>query len=219
MSSYNESGQESLRIGYSDPHAMNNISRTLTLLQQENEQIRPRFTLDQTNANLARLERGQLDIIISMKDHSYKNKDIEFSELIIDRFFCVVNKAHTLASDSKNNTVDTDDFKMYPQVIAIPSYLRTSNYLNHHSLIPIEENVENIMTANAPESYALVLAGYGFALIPGHLLMPHPDLIFLNWKTSPTSPMGIYHRKGSAKENPAISRFLQVAKKVYAEKQ
>ena len=217
MSSYSEAEQRSIRIGYSDPHAMNNISRTLGILHNNHENISPRFTLDQTDANLARLERGQLDLVISMRDHSYKNRDTAFMEMMIDSFYCVVCKDHPLAKASTDGTVNTDDFGSYPQIISIPSYLRTNNFLSHHSIIPINENVTNIMTANAAECYGLILAGYGFSLVPGHLLMPHPNLVFLKWENSPTSAMGIYHKKGIAKDNPILLEYLQIAKDVYSD--
>ena len=115
-----------------------------------------------------------------------------------------------------DGTVITDDFWPYPQIFAIPSYLRVSNFLNQHPLLPVNETVMNTITADAHEAYTLVLAGYGFSMVPGHLLMPHPELAFLKWKTSPTSPMGIYHGKGKAKENPVLLKFLRIAKDLYS---
>ena len=83
-------------------------------------------------------------------------------------------------------------------------------------MLPVNETVMNIMTADAHEAYTLVLAGYGFTMIPGHLLMPHPELVFLEWKTSPTAPMGIYHGKGKAKENPVLLNYLRISKGLYS---
>ena len=214
MSSYSSIGQNSLRIGYSDPHAMNRIAQALSLLRKEQDNISPRFSMDQTNANLARLERGQLDMVIGMKDFSYKNRDVAFMEMMTDRFYCVIRKDHPLAK-KEGETIITDDFWPYPQILAIPSYLRVNSFLDQHSLLPFNENVINYITSDVHEAYGLILAGYGFAMVPGHLLMPHPDILWLDWKTSPTSPMGIYHKKGSAKDNPALLAYLRVAKELY----
>lgn len=215
MASNSDKEQNHLRIGYSDPHAMNQISRTLGLLQKAGENASPRFTLDQTHANLARLERGQLDMVVGMKDYAYANRDVAFMEMMSDRFFCVTRKEHPLAEKAAAGRVITDDFWPYPQILALPSYLRVDSFLNRHALLPVNEQVVNYMTADAHEAYGLVLAGYGFAMIPGHLLMPHPELVFLSWKTSPSSPMGIYHKKGSAKERPVLLKYLRAAKAVY----
>ena len=216
MASYSNSEQNYLRIGYSDPHAMNQISKALASLHGEYPNVSPRFTFDQTNANLARLERGQLDLVIGMKDYSYENRDIVFMEMMRDRFFCVVPKNHPITQKAVDGKIITDDFWPYPQILAIPSYLRVNNFLNQHPMLPVNETVMNIMTADAHEAYTLVLAGYGFTMIPGHLLMPHPELVFLEWKTSPTAPMGIYHGKGKAKENPALLNYLRISKGLYS---
>ena len=216
MSSYTEQEQSFLRIGYSDPHAMHQISQTLALLRETYPNSSPRFTFDQTNANLARLERGQLDLVIGMKDYSYASREVAFMEMITDRFYCVVQKNHPIALNASDDRVITDEFWPYPQILAIPSYLRINNFLNQHPILPINEQVMNYMTADTHEAYGLVLAGYGYAMIPGHLLMPHPELKFFKWKTSPTAPMGIYHRKGEAKANPVLLSYLRAAKMIYA---
>ena len=216
ISAYGDSEQSYLRIGYADPHDINCISKTFALLLEDYKNVSPRFTIDQTDANLARLERGQLDMVIGIKDYSYKNKDIVFVEMMTDRFTCIVNNDHPLARTAQTDTVITDDFWEYSQVIAIPSYLLVNNFINKHPILPVNEKVTNYNCSNNAEAYGMVLAGFGFSMIPTHLLMPHPNLRFFKWKTTPTTPMGIYYAKGSSNDNQIILSYLKKARMAYA---
>ena len=113
LSSYSMSEQNFLRIGYSDPHGINLISQTLAALKLDHPGLSPRFTIDQTDANLARLERGQLDLIVGIKDYTYQNKDVIFMELLKESFTCVVRNDHPLAEIGNTREIITDDFWPY----------------------------------------------------------------------------------------------------------
>ncbi len=216
--SYSQIENYYLRIGYSDPHAINRVSQTLTQLRKKHSNIYPRFTLNQPDANLARLEHGQLDLVVSIKDYSYSNKDIIFMELKTERFVCVVRKDHPLAAVAgEKKIVTTDQLWTHQQVLAIPPYLMHNQFMARHSLLPINDKIVNYSCKNNSEAYGLVLAGFGFCMVPTYLLMPHPDLAFLEWKQSPRTPMGIYYRKGSPKDNPILLDYLKAAKTIYAD--
>lgn len=215
LSSYSMQEQSFLRIGYSDPHGINLISHTLAALRTDHPDLSPRFTLDQTDANLARLERGQLDLIVGMKDYTYQNKDVAFMELLKETFTCVVRYDHPLAEIGEERELITDDFWPYSQILAIPPYLLVNNHMNRHSILPVNDHVTNYNCSNNTEAYGLILAGFGFCMVPSHLVMPHPKLSCLTWKTSPQAPMGIYYRKGSLKENPVMLDYVKHARDLY----
>lgn len=215
LSSYSLLEQNFLRIGYSDPHGINLISHTIAGLRTEHPALSPRFTMDQTDANLARLERGQLDLIVGMKDYTYQNKDVIFMELLKETFTCVVRKDHPLAEAGKDREIITDDFWPYSQILAIPPYLMVNNHMSRHTILPVNDNVINYSCSNNTEAYGMILAGFGFCMVPGHLVMMHPELSFLKWKTSPQAPMGIYYRKGALKDNPVLLAYVKQAKNVY----
>ena len=215
LSSYSMQEQSFLRIGYSDPHGINLISHTLAALRTDHPDLSPRFTLDQTDANLARLERGQLDLIVGMKDYTYQNKDVVFMELLKETFTCVVRYDHPLAEIGEERELITDDFWPYSQILAIPPYLLVNNHMNRHPILPVNDHVTNYNCSNNTEAYGLILAGFGFCMVPSHLVMPHPKLSCLTWKTSPQAPMGIYYRKGSLKENPVMLDYVKHARDLY----
>ena len=82
-----------------------------------------------------------------------------------------------------------------------------------HHIVPVNDELDNIICANTSEAYNLVLAGASFALIPRHLTLPHKELAFLTWKESPHAPMGIYYRQQSnIDKNSAIYKFIGLAK-------
>ena len=143
LSSYSMSEQNFLRIGYSDPHGINLISQTLAALRSDHPGLSPRFTIDQTDANLARLERGQLDLIVGIKDYTYQNKDVIFMELLKESFTCVVRNDHPLAEIGNTREIITDDFWPYSQILAIPPYLLVNNHMNRHPILPVNDHVIN----------------------------------------------------------------------------
>ena len=81
-----------------------------------------------------------------------------------------------------------------------------------HKIVPVNENLDNSICINVNEAYGLVLAGFGYALIPEHLVMEHPDLTFINWMESPCSDFGIYYKKHEKKNvSSALMNFVTTA--------
>ena len=217
ISSFSDNEQNYLRIGYSDPHAINRISHTLALMREKYSRLYPRFTLDQTDANLARLERSQLDLVIGIKDYSYENRDIMFMELMKERFVCIVRSDHPLLKDiGDSDTVITDQLRPYSQILAIPPYLIRNYFTTRHSILPVNNDVTNYTVSNSTEAYGMLLAGYGYCMVPSHLVIPHEDIRVLNWKQSHETSMGIYYRKGSLKDSPVILDYIKFAKDIYS---
>ena len=190
-------------------------SVSLTPLLSENANIVPELTLDQTDANLHRLSVHQLDLVIGMKDAKFTADDIVFQKLREDAFVCVVNKQHPLAQKCKKRrqkSVSSADIWPYRQIIDIPPYLLKHVFSRGHHIVPVNDELDNIICATTSEAYNLALAGAGFALIPGHLILPHKELVFLPWEESPHAPMGIYYRQQAAiDKNSAIYKFICTA--------
>jgi len=138
-----------------------------------------------------------------------------FMELLKESFTCVVPNDHPLAEIGNIREIITDDFWPYSQILAIPPYLLVNNHMNQHPILPVNDHVINYNCSNNAEAYGLILAGFGFCMVPGHLLIPHPELVFLKWKTSPIAPMGIYYRKGALKENRVMLDYAKQARIIY----
>ena len=215
MESFHKSQRNVLRIGYADSHANWLISKILAPLLEMQDNIVPELTLDQTDANLHRLAVNQLDLVIGMKDAKFSDEAIHFVKLHDDGFICVVSKAHALALQCRKRrqkSVSSSDLWSHRQIIAIPPYLLKHTFSRGHRIIPVNDELDNILCATISEAYNLALAGAGFALIPEYLALPHKELAFLPWAESPRAPMGIYYHKDSAlNKNSAIQKFIREA--------
>ncbi|MBR1741046.1 MAG: LysR family transcriptional regulator [Lachnospiraceae bacterium] len=226
ISGFHQTSLHSLRIGYSDPHCMNITSKILKELLPSFPSLHPSLIYDQTDANLSRLTSGQLDLILGMRDARFSDENIIFKKLHEDYFVCVVSKSHPIlekinfyesdAPAEKKPEVTSGLLWNYRQVINLPPYLMKNYFSRGHRIVPVNDELDNIICINTNEAYPLVISGFGYSLIPEHLLMPHPDLVFLKWKESPHSAFGIYYRKEAAKDKAsALAHFVKTAKALY----
>ena len=218
MESFHRSRRNVLRIGYADPHANWIISKILTPLIITQDNIAPELMLDQTDANLHRLLVNQLDIVIGMKDAKFSDESIDFVKLRNEGFVCIVSKRHEIAVQCKKRRkkcVSSLDLWPHRQIIAIPPYLLKHSFSRGHRIIPVNDELDNMLCATISEAYNLVLAGTGFALIPEHLALPHKELSFFPWDESPHAPMGIYCRKEAIHDRGSVvCKFIGEAQTV-----
>ena len=219
LSNFQERELHSLKIGYMDPLTINLISRILKQLLQSDPNVIPTFTEDQTDANLSRLINNQLDLIIGMKDAKFKDSGIQFTLLQEEELFCVMSKEHPLSKDlmkHKKKTVTTNDLWQYRQIISVPPYLLRNFFSRGRYIVPVNDDLDNAICSNANEAYGLLLAGFGYAFLPGFEIMDHPDLITFKWAESPHAPFGIYSKVSTAKDKKSMEyAFIQFAKEIY----
>ncbi len=216
MESFHKNERNVLRIGYADSHANRLISKILSPILDSQNNIVPELTLDQTDANLRRLSLSQLDLVIGMRDAKFADEAIDFVKLRDDGFICIVSKAHELALECKKRRkkcVSSSDLWLHRQIIAIPPYLLKHTFSRGHRIIPVNDELDNVLCATISEAYSLALAGAGFALIPEHLALPHKELAFFPWDESPHAPMGIYCRKEAIHDKDSVvCKFIGEAK-------
>lgn len=208
-----------IRIGYCDPQANYIISRILQKMKESHLSFYPEFYLAQLDNCLSRLERGELDIILSMKDFSFSSDGMIFMKLITESFVCTARKDYPLFESiaPDQSQITADSFLKYPQIMCIPEYLRRNSFLKKQPLLPVNDSVPLYRVNYVNESYTLILAGLGYSLIPHYLLIPHPDLRFIDWKGSPEAPLGIYYRKGEVREKRLVREFLRSSSQVFSD--
>lgn len=221
ISNFSLSQKHSLRIGYSDPHTIRFISYILQQLLTDYPNLTPNLTYDQTDANLSRLVLGQLDLVMGMRDARFSDDTIVFRKLHEDSFVCIVSKNHPLLQELTPNqdgtySVTSDQLWNHRQIITIPPYLLKNYFSRGHHIVPVNDNQDNCICINTNEAYGLVLSGLGYAFIPEHLIMEHPELVFLKWTESPHSGFGIYYRKeANDNKSSALTHFLKLSKEYY----
>lgn len=220
ISSYYINQHNSLGIGYSDPHAMQIIGNILSMVFSEGSfsNLTPQFTIDQTDANLSRLQKGQLDIVIGIRDAKFDDSNIIFTKLSSSGFKCAVSKHHPIAmqyiNSKKPREISSGDLMAYRQILAIPPYLLKTFFSRGHKLLPVNEDVSNIICNNTNEAYGLILSGIGYSMVPDYLIIDHPDILFLDWNETPHARFGIYHKKEYNEKTPLHS-FIKNAKELY----
>ncbi|MCR5666499.1 MAG: LysR family transcriptional regulator [Eubacterium sp.] len=212
---------QSIRIGYSDPNVMGRVSSLLKLLHKQFPNLTPIFTYDQTDANLGRLQHGQLDVMFSMKDSHFSDDHILFHKLRDERFACIIARSHPFAATLLEEYPDMTSVttkQLWPceQVVAIPPYLLKQYFSRGRKIISVNEDLTNIICSNTNEAYGLVLGEFGYAMIPRHMIMPHPDLYFWDWTDSPVADFGLYYRKEAVKDTASIiSSFIKSASDIF----
>lgn len=223
ISGFSRTARQPLRIGYSDPHSIHRISQVLRQMMKLHENLVPELIYDQTDANLSKLKHSQLDLIVSMRDARYSDDQIVFRKLKEETFVCVISRFHAFAVSTSGDSsfsgeISTRDIQHIRQVILIPPYLMTNYFTRGLKIVPVNDELDNIICNNANEAYGLVIAGAGYAFIPRHLVIDHPDLEFWKWKETPLAPFGLYYRKTqAARQNIFIKDFIQTAKTIYAD--
>jgi len=203
IKSFQRKASRSLRIGYMDPHTINIISQILKPVLLSHPNVIPEFRHNQTDANLSHLINNQLDLIIGMKDAKFKDADITFTHLRDEYFFVVMENDLPLAKvlkDSGKTSVTTKDLWNMNQIISIPPYLLKNFFSRGHRILPINDNVDNAICSDSNETYGLILAGFGYAYIPEHEIIEHPDLKVFAWEESPHAPFGIYSKASALKD-------------------
>ena len=201
ISAYSGNTRNPIRVGYTDPMVMPHISNILKQFTntQAGNIITPELVFDQTDANLGRLKKDQLDCLFAMRDALFDDAEIIFSPLMTCGFLCAVSKTHPLAKPYLDDParaleVTTEQIWEYRQIIATPPYLMKRYFSKGKHVVPINDNADNILCSNTNEAYALVLAGLGYSMVPEYLRMNYLDLLYLKWVESGHSPFGVYYK-------------------------
>ena len=218
IASFHSKSKSTLRIGYSDPHGLPLINKVLGKIKGNFENLIPSFVFEQTDTNLGRLVHGQTDIVVGIKDSKFKDDSVDFKQLRSVGFVIAFPKNHPLvkmAKRKKLTEISQEVLWDYTQVVQIPPYLLKNVFSKGSHILPVNDKLNNIICSFAPEVYALVKAGFGFAFVPEYLALPDKGLIFYPFKETHHAPFGIYYRKESLEaEDSAVSRFLEKAEEV-----
>ena len=219
ISSFNAESKHSLRIGYSDPNALHFVSRVFASMKAASDSafLLPQFSLAQNDANLALLSKGQLDVVVGMKDAKFKDEAVEFIKLSDMGFSVVMPKNHPVARVAKRKKlleIPAELLWPHNQVIQMPPYLLKNVFSKSGSyLIPVNENAENCLCSYTTETYALLKAGFGFAFVPEYLAIPDDELVIFPFAETKRAPFGLYVRKDALKENSSIiNSFVAAAR-------
>lgn len=220
ISHFQTEAHQVLRIGYMDTQAMPLLGTFLRPVLEQNEKLTAAFTLDQTDANIQRLASGNLDLIFTIKDAKFNHESIVFTPLHTEQFYCICRKDHPLALNNKKKGrkhVSSEELLSYRQIFDIPPYLLKHVFSRGHRLLPVNEELDNIICANASEACTLALCGAGYVLLPEYLLPVHKELAVFSWPESPVAQLGLYSLKKSLTDKEsAVYQVIRAARTYYS---
>ncbi len=198
-----------LAIGYSDPNDLLRLVTVLDRLRTEHEGFHVTLSLGARDANLDRLVREQLDIVLGFKSTVPEGGGILFKPLITGGLSCIVRKDSPLAPLDE---VGLEEVSGYPQIVCLPANIRRKGSAAQGA-IPRTDEADTITCSTTTEAFCLVDAGFGFALVPEVETMPDPNQKALAWCGSPVATFGAYVR--NAKRGGLVPRFLEIAREEY----
>lgn len=199
----------SLAIGYSDACELMRLSPVLDRLRREHDGFHVALSQGPRDANVTMLLREQLDVVMGFESKALVAGGVGFTALRGDVLNCVVRVDSPLAELGE---VGPGDVEGMAQVFCVSPGLRRRGYRAQAS-IPTPADAQVTQCATSSEAYALVDAGFGYALVPSLYTMPDPFHRILRWKGSPNVRYGLYHRAGA--RNNLVSSFASIAVETY----
>lgn len=198
-----------LTIGYSDPNDLHRLAPVLGALHRERPEVRVAFVQGPRDANIERLTREQLDLVLGFETTSLEVGGIAFEPLRNDTLVCVVRDDSPLALLDEVGQEDVDGL---PQIVCLPMGLRRRGYTAQQA-IPRTDEQHTVFCATTTEALCLVDAGFGYALLPAISAVPLKGHRVLPWRGSTRASYGTYLR--SEGTSALCRRFLSVAREVY----
>lgn len=199
-----------LAIGYSDPNDLLRLAPVLDRLRRECHAFHVTLSLGPRDSNVEKLSREQLDIVLGFKSASCEASNVVFRPLRTDGLNCIVRKDSPLAAFDE---LGLEEVAGYPQVVCLPASIRRKGSAAQGS-IPRTDDEHTITCSTTTEAFALVDAGFGYALVPAIETMPDPNQKALAWKGGARATFGVYVRNDA--RGDLVARFLEVAEEEYA---
>ena len=182
---------EELVIAYSDSNEPMRLVPVLDRLRREREGIHVLLTQGPRDANIARLQREEVDVVMGFLSENLATHGIVFTELADDGLSCVVRKDSPLATLDE---VGREEVEGLPQVLCMPSSLRRRGY-RAQAVLPSTDAAHTTQCATSSEAYALVDAGFGYAIVPTVYTTPDPFHRVLRWREGVRASYGFYSRE------------------------
>ena len=198
-----------LVVAYSDSNEPMRLVPVLDRLRREHMGAHVLLTQGPRDANITRLQREEVDIVMGFESEFLSKGGIGFTGLADDGLSCVVRKDSPLA---ELDEVGRDDVEGLPQVVCLPPGLRRRGY-RAQSALPTTDAVQTTQCATSSEAYALVDAGFGYAIVPTVFTMPDPFHRVLRWRDGTRAVYGFYSREGDGRD--LVQGFVEIAKTEY----
>lgn len=200
---------DDLVIAYSDSNELYRLAHVLDAMRRERPSLHVQLRQGSRDGNIARLEREQVDVVLGFEPQAPVGAGLGFTRVATSDLSCVVRADSPLAPLDE---VGAQDVTGLPQVLCLPPGMRRRGIASQTG-IPASDDCST-HCATTSEAYALVDAGFGYALVPSIFTMPDPLHRAIPWKGHSSATYGIYHRVGS--RGNVVPQFVERAREVYA---
>ena len=199
-----------LRIGYSDTNELLRLPDVFAKLRERYPDFMPLLIHDRGENNLSQLENGQLDVCFALED-AKRNSKTRFQPLGDRPLVCVLPRQHPLAEQP---FIRLEQLRGERQILVIPLPLRNRFYSEDKKPLYAADTQEEWVTLcdNASEAYSLVLAGFGYCLLPRYIAVPHDNLRMIDCDLAVEQVHGVCYRESAL--SPLLREFLQYLREV-----
>lgn len=199
-----------LVIAYSDTSELMRLTPVLDLLRREHEGLHVQLRQGPRDANVSQLSREQVDIVMGFRTKPLDAGGVSFTALIESGLCCIVRKDSPLAGFE---SLGPEDVEGLPQVVCLPPGLRRHGSVAQ-SEVPDAGYGLTTQCATSSEAYALVDAGFGYAIVPSLYTMPDPFHQVIAWRGKARSAYGAYHRRDE--RTGLAAEFVRMACDVFS---
>ena len=201
-----------LRIGYSDPNELIRMTGVLSRLRERYADFTPLLVLNKWDANVAQMEDGQMDVCFALADGKRHGK-LLFQPLSTKALVCVLPKEHPLA---QLPSIRYEQIRDERQIRVVPLILRNQFYnAEKDILLPMDaRDEEATLCDNATEACSLVLAGFGYCLMPAYFVPADEGLRKVPCDLFMNLTHGVYYTERGM--TPLLREFLQLLQEACA---
>lgn len=200
---------DGLVIAYSDSNELYRLAYVLDAIRRERPGLHVQLRQGSRDGNIARLEREQVDVVLGFESQTPVGAGLGFTRVATSDLSCVVRADSPLAALDE---VGAQDVTGLSQVLCLPPGMRRRGIASQTDIPASDDSSTHCATTS--EAYALVDAGFGYALVPSIFTMPDPLHRVIPWKGRSSANYGIYHREGS--RGGVVPQFVEQAREVYA---
>ncbi len=205
-------GQDSLRIGLSNPAALFYLAPLLKLFHENYPDINPVILTPGYKIALNLFLERKLDILFFYKENMTSKANIRFLELETDTLSCLLPSGHPLACKKSLLAEDLTDYTVIAcnplnAPLSMASFQQQFLQMHPAGKISYCDNIEI--------AHCMVSAQMGISILPSVLTLKSPEFSSVPIENSPALSFGAFYHKCNS--NMALNHFLNLIKSKSAE--
>ncbi|HIU25157.1 MAG TPA: LysR family transcriptional regulator [Candidatus Copromorpha excrementigallinarum] len=200
-----ESGENTISLGLSNPAALFCLTPLLSRLHEEIPDLRPSIQVLNHKTILSLFAEVKLDALFFYRENAPEKTDASFKELQKDSCVCLLPKGHPF---EKKEILSLDDLSRSPLIVCNPLSAPLATASLQQRLLE-RCSPERVFYCDTVEiAHTMVAAGMGLSLLPGLLCLKSPDFSTAPIEGGDRLSFGIFYRRQN--RNPVLKRLLKI---------